>query len=66
MGYGLPAAIGAKIACPDDMVFCVTGDGGFQMNIQELTTAVRYKVPVKVAILNNGYLGMSMAGAVFW
>ena len=58
MGYGLPAAIGAKIASPDDTVFCITGDGGFQMNIQELTTAVRYQIPVKVAILNNGYLGM--------
>jgi acetolactate synthase-1/2/3 large subunit len=58
MGYGLPAAIGAKIGCKDKIVFCITGDGGFQMNIQELTTAVNYKVPVKIAILNNGYLGM--------
>jgi len=58
MGYGLPAAIGAKIASPQREVFCITGDGGFQMNIQELTTAVKYKVPVRVAILNNGYLGM--------
>jgi acetolactate synthase-1/2/3 large subunit len=58
MGYGLPASIGAKIGCPDKIVFCVTGDGGFQMNIQEMTTAVKYKIPVKIAILNNGYLGM--------
>ncbi len=58
MGYGLPAAIGAKIGCPDRTVFCITGDGGFQMNIQEMTTAVKYKIPVKIAILNNGYLGM--------
>ncbi len=58
MGYGLPAAIGAKIGCPDKTVFCITGDGGFQMNIQELTTAVKYQIPVKIAILNNGYLGM--------
>ncbi|MBN1552885.1 biosynthetic-type acetolactate synthase large subunit [bacterium] len=58
MGYGLPAAIGAKIGCKDKTVFCITGDGGFQMNIQELTTAVNYKVPVKIAVLNNGYLGM--------
>ncbi len=58
MGYGLPAAIGAKIGCEDKTVFCITGDGGFQMNIQELTTAVKYQVPVKIAVLNNGYLGM--------
>ncbi|MBN2030036.1 biosynthetic-type acetolactate synthase large subunit [bacterium] len=58
MGYGLPAAIGASIGKPDQIVFCITGDGGFQMNIQELATAVKYKVPVKVALLNNGYLGM--------
>ncbi len=58
MGYGLPAAIGAGIGKPDQLVFCITGDGGFQMNIQELATAVKYKVPVKVALLNNGYLGM--------
>ena len=58
MGYGLPAAIGANIGKPDQLVFCITGDGGFQMNIQELATAVKYKVPVKVALLNNGYLGM--------
>ncbi len=58
MGYGFPAAIGANIGKPDQLVFCITGDGGFQMNIQELATAVKYKVPVKIALLNNGYLGM--------
>ena len=58
MGYGFPAAIGAQIGCPDKIVFDIAGDGSFQMNIQELTTAVNYKVPVKIAILNNGYLGM--------
>lgn len=58
MGYGLPAAIGAQIGCPDKVVFDIAGDGSIQMNIQELTTAVHNKVPVKVAILNNGYLGM--------
>jgi acetolactate synthase-1/2/3 large subunit len=58
MGYGLPAAIGASMGRPDQLVFCITGDGGFQMNIQELATAVKHKVPIKVAILNNGYLGM--------
>lgn len=58
MGYGFPAAIGAQIGCPDKMVFDIAGDGSFQMNIQELATAVNYKVPVKIAILNNGYLGM--------
>ena len=58
MGYGFPAAIGAKIGCPDKLVIDIAGDGSFQMNIQELITAVSYKVPVKVAILNNRYLGM--------
>jgi acetolactate synthase-1/2/3 large subunit len=58
MGYGFPAAIGAKIGRPDKIVFDIAGDGSIQMNIQELATAVSYKIPVKVAILNNGYLGM--------
>jgi len=58
MGYGFPAAIGAKIGCPDRIVFDIAGDGSFQMNIQELATAVYNKVNVKVAILNNGVLGM--------
>jgi acetolactate synthase-1/2/3 large subunit len=58
MGYGLPAAIGAQIARPDSLVIDIAGDGSIQMNIQELATAVSYKLPVKVAILNNGYLGM--------
>ena len=58
MGYGFPAAIGAQVAFPDKIVFDVAGDGSIQMNIQELATAVLNKLPVKVAILNNGYLGM--------
>jgi acetolactate synthase-1/2/3 large subunit len=58
MGFGFPAAIGAQVACPDKMVVDVAGDGSIQMNIQELATAVQYKLPVKVVILNNGYLGM--------
>lgn len=58
MGYGFPAAMGAAFGCPDRTVFCVTGDGGFQMTAFELATAVQYKVPVKIAIMNNGYLGM--------
>jgi acetolactate synthase-1/2/3 large subunit len=58
MGFGLPAAIGAKIGCPDDIVWCVDGDGSFQMTCQELATIVQEKVPLKIAILNNGYLGM--------
>ena len=58
MGYGFPAAIGAQLARPDAIVFDIAGDGSIQMNIQELATAVKYKLPVKVAILNNGYLGM--------
>jgi len=58
MGYGFPASIGAQIGRPDKVVFDIAGDGSFQMNIQELATVVHYKIPVKVAILNNGYLGM--------
>ena len=57
MGYGLPAAIGAKIACPDKDVISISGDGGVQMNIQELATAVCQELPIIVCILNNGYLG---------
>jgi acetolactate synthase I/II/III large subunit len=58
MGYGFPAAIGAKLGRPDKLVFDIAGDGSIQMNIQELATAVANKVNVKIAILNNGYLGM--------
>ncbi|MFP7755165.1 biosynthetic-type acetolactate synthase large subunit [Thermodesulfobacteriota bacterium B35] len=58
MGYGLPAAIGAKLAFPDAMVIDVAGDGSIQMNIQELATAKQYGANVKVVILNNNYLGM--------
>jgi acetolactate synthase-1/2/3 large subunit len=58
MGYGLPAAIGAQVAFPDQLVIDVAGDGSIQMNIQELITAVCNGLPVKVAILNNKYLGM--------
>ncbi|GAH41713.1 unnamed protein product, partial [marine sediment metagenome] len=58
MGYGFPAAIGAQVGCPDRVVVDIAGDGSIQMNIQELTTAVNYKLPVKIIVLNNGYLGM--------
>jgi acetolactate synthase-1/2/3 large subunit len=58
MGYGFPAAIGAQVAFPDKTVIDIAGDGSFQMNIQELATAVQYNLPVKVAILNNHCLGM--------
>jgi len=58
MGFGLPAAIGVQLACPDKLVVDVAGDGSIQMNIQEFATAVQYGLPVKVVILNNGYLGM--------
>ena len=58
MGYGLPAAIGAQIANPGKRVVCVTGDGGIQMNFQELVVAVEHRLPVKTIILNNGCLGM--------
>ena len=57
MGYGLPSAIGAKIACPDKDVISISGDGGIQMNIQELATAVCQELPITVCIFNNGYLG---------
>jgi acetolactate synthase-1/2/3 large subunit len=58
MGFGFPAAMGAKVGCPDKQVIDVAGDGSIQMNIQELATCVCNKINVKVAILNNGYLGM--------
>jgi acetolactate synthase-1/2/3 large subunit len=58
MGYGFPAAIGAQLASPGQLVVDIAGDGSIQMNVQELATAVINKLPVKVAILNNGYLGM--------
>ncbi len=57
MGFGLPAAIGAKVAAPDRTVCCFTGDGGFQMTIQELGTIMEYRVPVKMIVLNNNFLG---------
>ncbi len=58
MGYGLPAAIGTQIAHRDSLVMCIAGDASIQMNIQELSTAVQYELPVKVFILNNQYMGM--------
>jgi acetolactate synthase I/II/III large subunit len=58
MGYGFPAAMGAQAAFPNKLVIDISGDGSFQMNSQELATVVQYQLPVKVAILNNGYLGM--------
>lgn len=58
MGYGLPSAIGAQIGCPEKRVVSINGDGGFQMNIQEIATAVSEGLPIIIVILNNGYLGM--------
>ena len=58
MGFGFPAAIGAQVGNPDRLVIDIAGDGSFQMNIQELGTAVANQIPVKVVILNNFYLGM--------
>ncbi|MBI4313929.1 MAG: acetolactate synthase large subunit, partial [Candidatus Omnitrophica bacterium] len=58
MGYGLPAAIGAQFGRPKDLVVCLSGDGSFVMNIQELATAVDHKLPIKSIIINNAYLGM--------
>ena len=58
MGFGLPASIGAYIANPDNLVLNITGDGSFQMNLQELATCREHNIPVKIIIMNNGYLGM--------
>ncbi|HEY8559584.1 MAG TPA: biosynthetic-type acetolactate synthase large subunit [Pyrinomonadaceae bacterium] len=58
MGFGLPAAIGAQLARPEKQVVAVVGDGGFQMTNQEIITAIQYKIPLKVIIMNNGFLGM--------
>ncbi len=58
MGFGLPSALGAQVAYPDRQVIDISGDGSFQMNSQELATLVQYKLPVKIVILNNNYLGM--------
>ncbi len=58
MGFGLPSAIGAKVACPDELVVCLAGDGSLVMTCQELATAVEHGIGVKVFIMNNGYLGM--------
>ena len=58
MGYGLPAAIGAQVACPDATVIDIDGDHSFNMTMTELATAVQYKLPIKVCIMNNGYMGM--------
>ncbi|RYD05234.1 hypothetical protein N752_10590 [Desulforamulus aquiferis] len=63
MGYGFPAAIGVQVACPEETVFDIAGDGSIQMNIQEMATAVNYELPVNVAIMNNGFLdGAPVAG----
>jgi acetolactate synthase-1/2/3 large subunit len=58
MGFGLPAAIGAQFARPDKLVFALVGDGGFQMSIPELATIANHALPVKIVVMNNGYLGM--------
>jgi len=58
MGFGLPAAMGAAVGCPDELVCCIAGDGSVQMNIQELATCAQNNIPIKVFIMNNGYLGM--------
>ena len=58
MGFALPAAIGAKVACPDKEVWVIAGDGGFQMTMPELATIAQEKLNINIAIINNGYLGM--------
>ena len=58
MGFALPAAVGVQLSKPDATVLCVSGDGGFQMNIQELATVRRLNLPIKLVIVDNKYLGM--------
>jgi acetolactate synthase-1/2/3 large subunit len=58
MGFGLPASVGVKVGCPDDVVWCVDGDGSFQMTMQELGTIAQERLGIKIAIINNAYLGM--------
>ncbi len=58
MGFGLPAAMGAKVGCPDQTVVCIAGDGSVQMNIQELSTCAQEGIAIKVFVMNNGFLGM--------
>jgi acetolactate synthase-1/2/3 large subunit len=58
MGFGLPSAIGAQFACPEKLVFAICGDGGFQMSIPELATIANHGLPIKIIVMNNGYLGM--------
>jgi acetolactate synthase-1/2/3 large subunit len=58
MGFGLPASIGVKVGCPNDIVWCIDGDGSFQMTLHELATIAQEKVAIKIAIINNGFLGM--------
>src|SRR5438309_10896101 len=58
MGFGFPAAIGAQKAFPDKLVVCITSEGSFQMNLQELATAADHNLPIKIVVLNNGYHGM--------
>jgi acetolactate synthase I/II/III large subunit len=58
MGFGVPAAMGAAVGCPDRTVVCIAGDGSVQMNAQELATCAQNAIPIKVVIINNGYLGM--------
>jgi acetolactate synthase-1/2/3 large subunit len=58
MGFGLPAAMGAQVGCPDQTVVCISGDGSIQMNMQELATCAQNEIPIKIFIMNNGYLGM--------
>ena len=63
MGFGLPSAIGAQLGLPGERVVCISGDGGIQMNFQELVVAVEHRLPIVVVILNNGYLGMEIGRA---
>jgi acetolactate synthase-1/2/3 large subunit len=58
MGFGIPSGMGAKVACPDKLVFSISGDGGFMMSLPEVATIVGNNIPLKMIIMNNGWLGM--------
>ena len=58
MGFGLPAALGAQVASPESLVLCISGDGSFQMNLQEMAVAIVHKLPIKIAIINNHSHGL--------
>ncbi len=65
MGFGIPGSIGVKVGCPDSVVWCIDGDGSFQMTIQELATVVQEGLGIKIGIINNGYVATPLSGPDF-